>query len=80
MQICDQGAIKLLAGVVKRTTKDWKNAQRSLRKRPNSKNAVQHERTISECERFFRSAHFARMTGINGEAFLKRLMEKEGLP
>ena len=77
MEICDQGAINLLAGIIKRTNQDWRNAQRNLCKRPRSKNAAQHEIVIIECERFFRSAHFARITGLNGEAFIRALKDKE---
>lgn len=37
MQICDEGVLNLLTGIVKRSTQDWKNAKRSLRKNPYSK-------------------------------------------
>ena len=77
MQICDQGAINLMAGIVKRTNQDWRNARRNLNKRPRSKNAAQHEVTIIECERFFRSAYFSRLTGLNGEKFIRRLRKQE---
>lgn len=78
MQICDEGAIDLLAGIVKRATQDWKNAKRNLRRRPYSTTAVIHETVIKECEGFFRSAYFTMMTGINGEAFIRMLREQEG--
>lgn len=78
MQICDEGALDLLAGIIKRATQDWKNAKRNLRRRPNSNSAVLHKAMIGECEGFFRSAYFARMTGINGEAFIRMLYEVEG--
>ena len=78
MQICDEGVLDLLEGIVKRATQDWKNAKRNLRRRPYSKNAVIHETVVIECERFFRSRYFARMTGINGEAFIRMLKEQEG--
>lgn len=78
MQICDEGALDLLAGIVKRATQDWKNAKRSLRRRPYSKTAVLHEAVIRECEGFFRSRYFASLTGCNGEAFIRMLREQEG--
>lgn len=78
MHICDEGALDLLAGIVKRATQDWKNAKRSLRRRPYHQSAVMNEAIVSDCERFFRSAYFARMTGCNGEAFLRMLREQEG--
>jgi hypothetical protein len=78
MQICDEGALDLLAGIVRRAIMDWKNAKRNLRRRPYAENAVIHERAVKECEGFFRSAYFARMTGINGEAFIRMLREQEG--
>lgn len=77
MQICDQGALDLMAGIVKQAVTDWQNAQRNLRRRPHSKNAVDHEMMINECERFFRSPHFARITGLDGKAFILALKEKE---
>lgn len=78
MQICDEGALDLLAGIIRRATQDWKNAKRNLRRRPYAKTAALHEIVVSECESFFRSAYFARMTGINGEAFIRMLREQEG--
>ena len=78
MQICDEGALDLLAGIIRRATQDWKNAKRALRRRPYADNAKIREAEVKECERFFRSAYFARMTGINGEAFIRMLREQEG--
>lgn len=78
MQICDDGTTNLLAGIVKRAVLDWKHARRCLRKNPYSKNAVIHEGEIIDIERFFRSPHFARMTGISGDAFIHMLREQEG--
>lgn len=78
MQICDEGAVELLAGIVKRATQDWKNAKRNLRRNPYSSSAVLHEAVGKECEGFFLSAYFVRMTGINGEAFIRMLCEQEG--
>ncbi len=80
MQICDEGALNLLGGIIKRTTQDWQNAQYNLRRWPHSKNAVLHETMIIECERFFRSAYFSRLTGLNGEFFIRTLREQEGRP
>ena len=79
MQICDQGAIDLMAGIVKQAEQDWQNAKRNLRMYPRSKKAVEYEMMINECERFFRSPHFARITGLDGKAFVRALKEKEGL-
>lgn len=78
MQICDEGALDLLAGIVKRAIMDWKNAKRSLRRRPYAESAKIHEAVIKECEVFFRSRYFAGLTGMNGEAFIRMLREQEG--
>lgn len=78
MQICDQGALNLMAGIVKQAAQGWHNAQRNLRMHPRSKKAVEHEMVINECERFFRSPHFARITGLDGKAFIRALKENEG--
>lgn len=78
MQICDEGALDLLAGIIKRATQDWRNAKRSLRRRPYAETAKIQEAIVKECEGFFRSKYFARMTGINGEAFIRMLREQEG--
>lgn len=77
MQICDQGAINLMTGIVKQAVTDWQNAKRNLRRHPRARKAVDHEMMINECERFFRSPHFARITGLDGKAFICALKEKE---
>lgn len=77
MKICDEGAVNLAAVIVKRAVQDWRNARRKLRKRPHSPNAAQYKSEIDECERFFRSAYFERITGINGAAFVRMLHEQE---
>lgn len=78
MQICDEGALDLLAGIIRRATQDWKNAKRSLRRRPYADSAKVHEVMVKECEVFFRSRYFTGLTGINGEAFIRMLREQEG--
>lgn len=78
MQICDEGALDLLAGIIRRATMDWKNAKRSLRRRPYADDAKIREAEVKECEVFFRSRYFTGLTGINGEAFIRMLREQEG--
>ena len=77
MQICDEGALDLLAGIVKRAIMDWKNAKRSLRRQPYAHDAKIREAEVKECEVFFRSRYFAGLTGINGESFIRMLREEE---
>lgn len=75
MTICDEGAITLVQMIVHRAVLDWRGAGKKLRKRPYFPDAVLHEEEVRDCERFFRSAYFERITGINGEAFLRMMRE-----
>ena len=76
MQICDHGAINLMAGIIKRAKQDWMSAQRSLRMHPQSKDAQNHEGMIIDCERYLRS--IAPMMGMEGDAFISALKAQEG--
>ena len=78
MQICDEGALDLLEGIIRRATQDWKNAKRALRRRPYAHDAKIREAEVKECESFFRSRYFASLTGCNGDAFIRMLREQEG--
>lgn len=75
MQICDLGALNLLAGVIKRAKQDWLSAQRSLRLHPQSNDAQKHEGTIIDCERYLMD--IAPMMGMDGETFISALKEQE---
>ena len=53
--------------------KDYKKALRRLKKFPRDKE-VRH--TKRDCERFFRSGWFERLTDLNGEVLIRKLNEE----
>ena len=71
----DRGAKNLSIGIVKQSVRDWRDARRILKKNPNNINA---QGVVIECKKFFLSAHFGVLTGLDGKEFLSRLYEKYG--
>lgn len=69
----DQGCNRLVRAIVTRAVQDWRIARRRLRKYPN--NEVQKE-IMADCERFFMSAYFTNLTGMDGKEFMARLNEQ----
>lgn len=71
--ICDVGAVNLVEAIVSMAAHDleW-----SLKKR---KPGEPEERMQRECERFFRSAYFTRLTGLDGKLVLQELHEQLAL-
>ncbi len=59
--------------IVLQAVKDYKAAQRALRKKPDSKRA---KSMIKECNRFFRSSWYEMLTDIKPECLLKNDMGK----
>lgn len=74
VKICDEGAKRLIVGIVKLAAADWRRSYRRLKKEPNNYAANYR---IVDCERFFCSVHFARLTATDGREMLARMMEEE---
>ena len=68
--ICDMGAENLVEAIVYMATKDW---EASIRKK---KPGDPESRMQRDCERFFRSAYFTRLTGMDGKLILRDMQEK----
>ena len=63
----------LANAIIEQATKDYRAAQRKLRKDPKNINA---RRTVRETEAFFCSDWFKVLTTVNGPAILKQLKEE----
>ena len=63
----------LANAIIEQATKDFRKAQRKLRKDPNSINA---RRTARETEVFFCSDWFKVLTAVSGPTILKQLKEE----
>lgn len=59
--------------IIIQAAKDYKKALRRLKKFPRDKE-VRH--TKRDCERFFRSGWFERLTDLNGEVLIRKLNEE----
>ena len=64
------GPEELKNAVVLQTVKDWRDAMKRLKRKPDNKDA---EKIRKECEWFFRSRWFCFWTEVNGESLLRRL-------
>lgn len=74
VKICDEGAKRLIVGIVKLAAADWRQSYLKLKKEPYNYTA---NCRIVDCESFFCSAHFARLTATDGREMLARMMEEE---
>ena len=63
----------LANAIIIQAAKDYKKALRRLKKFPRDKE-VRH--TKRNCERFFRSGWFERLTDLNGEVLIRKLNEE----
>jgi hypothetical protein len=63
----------LANAIIIQAAKDYKKALRRLKKFPRDKE-VRH--TKRDCERFFRSGWFERLTDLNGEVLIRKLNEE----
>lgn len=75
MKLDEHGVYRLIQEVVRQSSRDWRDAMRSLRKNPFNMNASQ---MALDCERFFISDYFFLLTGTDGEKFLDNLGRKYG--
>lgn len=73
--ISTEGAQNLVEAIVKRAVEDWRVAAEAQKK---AKADRANGRRL-ECERFFRSGYFFELTGLDGEALLKKLKKQEGI-
>ena len=60
----------LANAIIIQAAKDYKKALRCLKKFPRDKEALH---TTQDCERFFRSDWFERLTDLNGEVLIEKL-------
>ena len=55
---------------------DWRDAVKRLKKKQHNDLA---EKTKQECESFFLSSYFDKLTDVRGEDLLRKLKEQEGI-
>lgn len=65
---------KLANAIILAAVKDWREARRKLKRKPQNKDA-QH--TLEECERFFRSSWFQALTELDGEVLIQKLYKED---
>ena len=63
----------LANAIIIQAAKDYKKALRRLKKFPRDKEALHIKQ---DCERFFRSGWFERLTDLNGEVLIRKLNEE----
>lgn len=63
----------LANAIIIQAAKDYKKALRRLKKFPRDKEARYTKR---DCERFFRSGWFERLTDLDGEVLIRKLNEE----
>ncbi len=63
----------LYNAVILQAVKDYRDARRKLKRRPDDKKAAA---SIRELSGFFRSEYFATLTRVDGRTLLRRLMEE----
>lgn len=73
MTLDDHGAEVLVQNIVRQAAWDWRNAKRSLARRPDN---VFAQGVVLDCEQFFLSEYFSYLTGLNGKTILAKLEEK----
>lgn len=73
MILDDHGAEVLVQNIVRQAAWDWRNAKRSLARRPDN---VFAQGVVLDCEQFFLSEYFNYLTGLSGKTILAKLEEK----
>lgn len=63
----------LANAIVLQAVKDYRNALKRLKKRPDNRAA---QADAAECERFFRSGWYGELTQVDGEYLIQRLKEE----
>ena len=71
----EEAYILLIRAIVQQAVKDWRNANRILKKNPASYASSDR---VREVERFFRSDWFYFLTGMEGETAIKELEKWDG--
>ena len=64
----------LLNAVVMQAVRDFREARRRLKRKPNDREA---SASLMEVSRFFRSDYFSAFTKLDGVTILQRLMEEK---
>ena len=70
----EDGAELLVQAIVLQALEDYRRARRILRRRPDRESA---RLMVRDVERFFRSAWFSCLTGLDGSKVLERLKGEE---
>lgn len=66
----------LANAIILQAVKDWRDAVRRLKRKPNNKQALDEK---ASCEEFFLSEWFDILTDVYGPDLLRRLKEEAGI-
>lgn len=72
MTLDDHGAEVLVQNIVRQAVQDWRNAKRSLARRPDN---IFAQGVVLDCEQFFLGEYFSTITKLNGKTILAKLKE-----
>ena len=65
----------LYNAIILQAVKDFRDARRKLKRRPDDKKAAA---SIRELSKFFQSRYFATLTGVDGPTLLRKLCDEGG--
>jgi hypothetical protein len=65
--------MKIANAIVLQAVKDYRDALKRLKKKPQNTDAMSD---AMECERFFRSAWYQSITSVDGEYLIQKLREE----
>ncbi len=65
---------ELANAIILQAVKDYRKARKKLKKRPKNEDS---KLMVEDCERFFCSEWFDALSGVDGNALLKRLKEED---
>lgn len=65
--------VELANAIIKSAAKDYMAALKILNRHPTSVNA---KATVDECERFFRSSWYQKLTNVDGEFLIRKMQEE----
>ena len=71
---CVSSAEVLYNAIILQAVKDFRQARRRLKRRPDDKAAMS---VVREVSRFFRSDYFSTLTRLDGQTLLNRLMTED---
>ena len=69
----DKGCLDLVQAIVMQAVKDWKDAKKKLKKKPDD---LLLKSMVEECEKFFKSEYFNNLTGLDGNSILGKLKDE----